>query len=351
MATLGKLTMGLMPLLPGLAALIYTPWHRADLGQQITGFVKRYAPPLIVAALVVGLIWAPLAIPAYLARNSENPFLLVDSFNVRSSADEPVSPVEYFEETLPLIEQVTTRALLVALAVAACYQIAVAFWNRRLFRSGLFMLSWFLLIFALTLVGARLSTLRYIMPLGVPAVIMFGGTVASLSTLGPRPLRWVIRVALAVGIVAWLVSFAAPFARADLTNPDDLDFSGTNWTEYQSGYLIADDAVRDAAAALNAIEPHPKPFYATWWLCHLMYFYADNAATCLDYSQPLKDLEPALQSLPPGNSAYVAMAGYQPFLNRVDGLCSEQIGQYDRVRIRNPLWDVSLWRVWWGDNC
>lgn len=351
LATLAKLTMGFMPALPGIAALIYTPWRRRNLGQQIVDFRKRYTPPLIMAAFVVGLIWAPLAIPAYLARNSDNPFVLVDAFNVRASAQEPASPTEYFDETLPLIEQVTTRALLVALVAATLYQLAAVFWNRRIFRSGVFVLGWFMLILGLTLVGARLSTLRYVMPLGVPAVLILGGAITSLADIRPRPLRWIVRPALVVAIAVWVIGFALPFAHTDLTDPDELDFSGTNWTEYQSGYLIADAAVRDAADALNAIQPHLKPLYATWWLCHLMYFYTDDPATCLDYSQPLKDLAPALQNLPPGQSAYVASAGYQPFLDRVDGLCSEQIGQYDRAHIRNPVWDVWVWRVWWGDGC
>ncbi len=351
LATLAKLTMGFLPLLPGIAALIYTSWHRQQIGQQIITFVKVYAPPLVIAAFVVGLIWAPLAIPAYFARNSDDPFLLVDSFNVRTSAQEPASPIEYFDETLPLIEQVATRALLLALVAAAVYQLVSVVWNRRTFRSGLFVLSWFLLILGLTLFGARLSTLRYVMPLGVPAVLILGGAAASLADIRPPALRWIVRPALAIVIAAWAIDFALPFLRTDLRNPDDLDFSSTNWTEYQSGYLIADDAVREAADALNAIQPHPKPLYATWWLCHLMYFYTDDPATCLDYSQPLKNLLPALESLPPGDSAYVASAGYQPFLDRVPGLCSEQIGQYDRVKIRNPVWDVWVWRVWWGDDC
>lgn len=349
LATLAKLTMGLMPLLPGIAALLYYPWRRGAVWPQMLQFIQTYAPPLVVATITVGLMWAPLAVPAFFARNSDEPFVLVDPFNVRSSADEPASPFQYLSETLPLVYEVTTRWLIFALVAAAIYMLLALAWDRPFARNSAYILAWFLLIAGLTLVGARLSTLRYVMPLGVPAVLLLAGAASSLWCVPVPYVRPLLRLALTVALVAWVVGFALPFIRTNLTDPDDLDFSSTNWTEYQSGYLIADDAVRDAAAALNAIEPHPKPVYATWWLCHLMYFYADDPLTCLDYSHPVGDLAPALEAeLGPDQVAYVASAGYQPFLSRIPGLCAEPIGVFDRPKIRSTAWDVSLWRVWWG---
>ena len=157
-----------------------------------------------------------------------------------------------------------------------------------------------------------------------------------------------LQLVLTAALVVWAVGFALPFIRTDLTDPDKLDFSSTNWTEYQSGYLIADDAVRDAAAALNAIEPHPKLVYATWWLCHLMYFYADDPMTCLDYSRPV-------QTSPPRSKRSWAGIGWPTSPLRrvpaVPGLHPRPLrgvdGVFDRPRSA-ALPGRQPWRVRWG---
>jgi hypothetical protein len=124
--TLAKLTMGLVPLLPALAALIYFPWrrvmaHRRDLGRAVLAWAQLYLAPLALAALIVALMWAPLAIPAYLARNSDRPFILVNDFNIRANADEEerIPPLDYARQVLFLVSEYTTVWALLCGLIAA----------------------------------------------------------------------------------------------------------------------------------------------------------------------------------------------------------------------------------------
>ncbi|NLX10578.1 MAG: hypothetical protein GXY36_13055 [Chloroflexi bacterium] len=351
MASLAKLTMGLLPLLPGMMGLIYYPWQRREsLRPQLWRWIETYFPPLLVAACVVALVWLPFLIPAYLARNSDDPFILVDSFNVRTSADDPQSPLSYIRETLPLMIQATSRGLLIAAGLALAYLLLASVRDRRLAQGVLLVLAWLLALLGLSLVAARLSTLRYVSPAAGP-LCMILALAASRLWDAPR-FRPIARRAVVAAAAAWLWLFAWPFIQTDLTAPEDLPFSGTNYTEYQSGYLSADDAVRAAAVTLNQAEPPAARTYANWWLCHLLYFYVDQQPVCLGYSTASADLQAGVAAdLEPGEIAYLALTGYQPFFQSIDGLCWEPVAQHDRANISREVWDVWVWRIWTGPTC
>jgi hypothetical protein len=352
LAIFSKLTMSLLPLLPVAAALIYFPWQRADLRAQFRRWLADYLPPLLVAAGVLALCWLPFLIPAFLARNSDEPFRLVDSFNLRSSGDDPASPRLYIETLLPLVRDVTGRAFLIAAGLAVLYGLVGGWrtYQHRRFKNTLFLAVWLLLFALLPVFTARLITLRYYMTSAGPLALILACTAAGLWTVSR--LRALVRAGVALGVGAWLILFALPFAYTDLTAPDKLNLSGTNHTEYQAGYLIGDEAVRAAAAALNRAEPPDAAQYATWWGCHLLYFYTDRPVECLGYGTPVGDLQQHVRDdLPPGEVAYLAVTGYSFFLDRIDGLCWEAVAEYKHPHINYDAWNVSIWRLWTGDPC
>ncbi|MBZ0310211.1 MAG: glycosyltransferase family 39 protein, partial [Anaerolineae bacterium] len=94
LAVMAKLTMGLLPLLPVLATVIFykspSPLMGEGLGvrTKIDSWTKTYLPPLTAAALTTLLLWLPILIPAARALNTEEPFKLVNAYNLRSNAEE-----------------------------------------------------------------------------------------------------------------------------------------------------------------------------------------------------------------------------------------------------------------------
>lgn len=341
LATLAKLTMGLLPLVPALVALLYYPWSRADLRPQMIRWLRAYVPPLLVAGVIVALMWAPLVIPAYFARNSDHPFKLVNPYNIRSNAEEPDSPDTYVGGLMPLAYQVTSRGLIAAAVVALVYLIVISWKKRNLF-NGLVVLIWFVGTIVLSFVAARLITLRYFMPAAGPiAMILALGMVEAWQV--PRG-RWLARGVIVAGLAAWLAVFALPFIHTDLTEPHELPFKGTNWTEYISGFLSADDGVRAGAATVEAL-PRDHTITATWYLCHMIFLYSDQDVECLTLDTPLDDLKKVVSDLPAGDTLYFAITGYKdpPFFQRIPGICWEPVAHHERPLIKRP---VDVWQLW-----
>ena len=162
LALLAKLTMGLLPLLPVMAVVIF----RARDGVEPRK-LRAYLLPLIVAAGVMALIWAPMLIPARIAQINGDPFLLVDAFNLRGSHPEPATPGEYVDKWLPLIIDVTGRGFLVVCVVAWIVQVLpVQSWRTR--SGAWYVFAWLALIALLPVVAARLITLRYFLAASGP---------------------------------------------------------------------------------------------------------------------------------------------------------------------------------------
>jgi 4-amino-4-deoxy-L-arabinose transferase-like glycosyltransferase len=403
LATLAKLTMGLLPLLPVVAVVIFRERDGAE-----SPTLRTYLLPLIVAAGVMALIWAPMLIPAGIAQTNGDPFLLVDSFNLRGSDPEPATPDQYITGWLPLITDVTSRGFLVACAVAWIGQV-LPVQSRRTQRGARYLFAWLALIVLLPVAAARLITLRYFMAASGPLVILVArgvvlvwrgdfiphplGGVNSLTVgagfqtcpgrvtdpplqknqpnaqdscdlSAPKPftgrgsgggvdirrlpalLTIATRLALLALIAAWLVTFALPFLWTEWHDPLDLPLHGTNRTEYISGSLSADDGVRAAAVTINQIEPG-APIYANWSLCHMLYFYLDREIECLSLDHPLRDLRNSLNRdlVQPDDMAYLALTGYKPFFETIQGVCWQEVASHDRPRIIRP---VGIWRFWRG---
>ena len=67
LSIMAKLTLGLLPVLPVAATLIYFPKVPGGLIEQGRWWLRHYFPPLALAAVIVVALWLPILIPAYQA--------------------------------------------------------------------------------------------------------------------------------------------------------------------------------------------------------------------------------------------------------------------------------------------
>ncbi len=348
LGSMAKLSMVLLPILPVSAALIFTPWRRAGWWSQFLKRLEEIAPPLIVAAGLVLILWSPMLVPAYLARHSDNPYVLVNDYNLRSNAKDDTgtySAEDYWKQVEPFVLDFTSPGLWIALRLAAVFLIVrVILVKRQEWRGTLYLFVWMAVVTGLVLSQARLVTARYMMPAAAPTALILGAALVGAWRLGHiRPLRLrsllsgAARIGSAAAVGAWLITFVVPFANDDLNEPLALkdDFHRTNYIENISGFLSADDVVRDGANILNNLNPAPQAIFATWNVCHLLYFYSEQPITCLRLDHLIDDLYDHLgHDVPPGEWVVLVIRGYKPFLDRLVSICSEEIAVLPSTRVR-----------------
>jgi 4-amino-4-deoxy-L-arabinose transferase-like glycosyltransferase len=85
LSTMAKLTMVTLPLLRVLACVLYFRSDRSTLLGTLQSWLYHYFRPLLAAALTILVLWLPVLIPAYLARNTPQQFSLIDPVNVAQS--------------------------------------------------------------------------------------------------------------------------------------------------------------------------------------------------------------------------------------------------------------------------
>ncbi len=172
LATMAKLTMVLLPLLPLGAALLWTNWHGG-----LRGWLRRYLPGLILAAGVVALLWAFVLIPAYFAQGTDMPFVLVDEFNVDRGAD--LSILGYLQQLIPALADFTAWPLLLACGVSLLGGLLLK--RRKAFvYLGLMLLA----LSVPMLAAARLVTARYFMPLSIVLALLLALGLRQIWILG-----------------------------------------------------------------------------------------------------------------------------------------------------------------------
>ncbi|HEX3052787.1 MAG TPA: glycosyltransferase family 39 protein [Aggregatilineaceae bacterium] len=352
LGAMAKLSMVLLPVLPLGAALIFYPWQRAGLWSQFLKRIEQVVSPLLLAAVIVVVLWLPMLIPAYFAKDSDNPYVLVNDYNLRSNAQDETggySAVKYWEEVKPLVLDFTSPGLWIALRLAMVFLIVRVVLIKRIeWRGTLYLFLWLAVVIGLVLSQARLVTARYMMPAAAPTTLILGAAAVGAwrlhgSTASKRFYR-LGRTAISIGarlgstaaVGAWLIGFVVPLANTSLNKPLALedDFHRTNYIENISGYLSADDVVREGADILNNLDPAPTYIYATWNVCHLLFFYSEQPITCL----PLDHFIPVLydyldHTVPPGEKAVLVVRGYKPFLERL-ALCDEKIADLSSTRVR-----------------
>ena len=354
LALMAKLSLALMALFPVCAALLLYPWDGGSWRSWIVRWSHAYLPPLIVAGIVGLLLWSPLLIPAYAARHSDAPFRLLDAHNIR--ADESASAVEkeqfttgrYLWQVLPLIDDFTSPGLLILMAAALGFWLGAAPYDPAQFRRGLLVALWLLLIAGPPLALATFLTTRYFVLAIAPATLALAHLIASLW--GRSIVRRLAAGAAIGAMIAWAITFAAPFLRTMMTDPARLNLTGGNWTEFLSGYISGDDATRAAARALNTLEPAAGHVYATDRICHLLLFYAEPRLTCLAKDTGARpDMARRFETeLAPCGFAYVVLRGYPPAIRDIPGTIWDLLGTFESQIIDRP---VTIWRVTWADRC
>jgi len=343
LATLAKLTLGLLPLLPVAAAILYAPPRRL---RDLRPWLSAYAPPLLIAAALVVVAWAPLAVPAFLARDTGEPFVLVNTFNVQAPHQKALALHAYTSESLALVRDFTAASWLAMAIGAPVAWVALARRDRRQLRGFALLGVWIALTVGLVLVSATLNSARYFVPASPPLALLIA---LGLAGLLERP-----GVARGVGLaclgaaLAWALAFAVPFIHRTWTSPFDLPLNGINYNEYLSGWITSDDAVRAVAGQLNELDPAPDTVYASFTLCELMHFYTDLSLTCLPQVATHDDLIGQLDArLAPGDATYIVVFDEDNALLDVPTLRADLVGWFERPRTNRPIW---VWRVWWADD-
>jgi hypothetical protein len=210
--------------------------------------------------------------------------------------------------------------------------------TRKYRRPLVLLVVWIIVIAVPVIMVARVRTARYLMPLATPLTLLLALALAHLWQS-----HRLARLAVMGVFAGWLLTFALPFAR---TAPDNLNFSGNNAFDFQSGFFLADDAVREAAAILN--QQSEIPVYATKEACHLLYFYGDGLdLRCLP-EDPVPDFgQQLLDELPPGERAYLVISWYHgPFHEGLDWLHAEEIPLENQPRFQNPGFEFRVWKIW-----
>ncbi|HML24449.1 MAG TPA: glycosyltransferase family 39 protein [Aggregatilinea sp.] len=339
LASLAKLTLALIPALPVLAALLYAPPHLVRSAQR---WLRTYMPPLVLAAAIVAIAWLPLLLPAYFARNSASPFVLVNSTNVRSSGQVAASVENYGREALSLVADFTSGPMLVAapLLIAAWMLLARA--DRVRSRAALFLATWMLVSVGLVIGAATLVSSRYFVPAAAPAVLLVACAAIALAER-PGVQRWAGAGAAAV-IVVWGVLFVGPFIRESWQNPHALPLRSTNYNEYLSGWISSDDAIRSVAQQIDHLDPPPSRIYASYTICDLLYFYSPQPVQCFAPMPPPDALrERVNEDLQPGETAY--FIAYVEDNVQVDppDVGADLVGWYERPHTNRPIW---VWQIW-----
>jgi 4-amino-4-deoxy-L-arabinose transferase-like glycosyltransferase len=344
-ATMAKMTVALVILLPALVAIDLFGWRRGDLSSQVGTCLRRYVGWLLVISLLFAFLWSPIVVPAYLASGSEAPFVFINTDNLIGEKGDSTRPTisrvaEYTSYLFPLIADFTSAGFLIAGIAAFFFGLLWRGIDGRRSRGVLILVQWIAVIAFPTWLLAAIKTARYFVPVLPPLCLLMALviTVAWRRTRRPIP----VRAGIVVASVAWLGFHTFPFLATALTDPYELPFSGMNYTENTAGFFQSDEAVRDAAAVLNEIAP--ERILATWSLCHLVFFHLDQTPVCLTKPGILTEFWNAVDELPEGESLYVAFADYRPFYEEFESIEYEVVASFDRKRIDRPVRVIRFFR-------
>ena len=342
LSTMAKLTLGLLPLLPVAATIVYFPVLRGGLIDKFRWWLRIYFPPLVLAAIVMIGLWLPILIPAYQAYGTAQQFALLDSMVIAPSGPNSNSPLAYATATLHDALEYVGAAFYVAVLVA----FGLLLINRKQIQNAFLLIFWIAATTFLTFGFAYIVAPRYILPAVVPVLVILG--VAAAQIWHSRRWRLGLRAGLVVAGGAWLVNFAVPFLSTGITNPTRLPLTGANYSYYLGGAFNADDTTIQAAHLLDnrdpliPLDPSVKVIYGDWVVCRLVYYYMQRPETCLlenIYKQQLAAW--SRTDLAPGESAYLIMVDTGPSPLGVEGLCATPFVKYTRT----GTFSLNVWRL------
>lgn len=186
------------------------------------------------------------------------------------------------------------------------------------------------------------------MPIAAPLAVMSGMLLSPEMPISAskvrafyirlfKGLRWMI--GLAFGL--WMILWAIPFVVGILTLPETLPFNESNWLEYQSGILTADEATVSAASVVNQLNTD-ESIYATWNLCHIIYFLIERDITCIPQYDTPGHIVRAIQSLAEGNTLLLLSSGYPPYYEEWDFVSYTVLAEYDHEIFSRPIQAIRI---------
>lgn len=332
-ATLAKLTMGLAPIIPVAATLLYDRLPVSGWCARLDAWRTRYTRGLaLVAAVMVGC-WLPLVLPAAAAYVRGDTFTLVNAANM-ADVRNPALLAE-LRAILPALTRYVSGGLLLA-AAAGLGALA-----RRRQRGDearahlLYLLIWLAASVLLPLLASRNLRTRYFMPVAAPLSIAAGCGIAALWHTRRRAPRLTAIVALAV----WVGGFALPFAITTVTEPQALALPPDDAAVYLGGNF-AGDAFREIAGLLDTLDPPAGHILADAPTCDALYFFTSRPVTCAaDIANPRELLDAPV--------SYVVLNGHEPQPDRL-GLVWELVAEFERPvleQLAGVTRTASLWRV------
>jgi len=404
LAVMAKMTMGLIVLLPLVAIVLER--HRLspsnlekpktssiairDAVSTTTSLIRRYAPNFILACVVGVAIWLPVLIPAAFMHDTQEHFILVNDTNIARGEDFLFKPIDYLTRIGPALLDYWTHGLTIGWVVALLFGLMwFPFINHRWSRGFLYITIAMSLAVLPSALIARVQTTRYLMPASVPIVLILAAVIVgvlmlpgqgrrfwqplaalgivvilawglSLVTLGIVLMigivclltgmgwgRWLWRPLGVVGIIGvlfWGVTHVRDFATRIMIDPHNYPFHAVNRTEFVVAFFLADDAVQSAAAKITELAPD-APLYATWNLCHMIYYYTDRTVNCLENDGPVAQLSTLVNHLPTNGYFLLTVTDYKPFWDKIDGAAYEEIAMYKRRIIDRPVYVMRIWRV------
>lgn len=331
-ATLAKLTMGPVPLLPFVTTIAYSAAHGPAGRAWWQAWWRRYRSGLALVIAIVALCWLPIVIPAALAHLRGDPFTLVNAANLADpTAPDPLAELQ---SAIPALARYTSAPLLAAAALAIGWLLWRSLRDRPTRPFAWALIAWTILVALFPPLASQNVRTRYFMPLAVPLSVALGWAIAALWNTRQR----VIRLSVAAGSAIWLAAFAIPFAATAVRAPHDLTLPRKDAAVYLGGNF-AGDAMRQAAALLETLDAS-APVLADRATCDMLYFFTARPVTCAaDIAHPLELLDAPL--------SYVILNGHEPQPEPL-GLVWELVATFERPRLHELAGvtrTVEVWRV------
>lgn len=331
-ATLAKLTMAPVPLLPFVTTIAYSAAHGPTGRAWWQAWRRRYASGLVLVIAIVALCWLPVVIPAALAHLRGDPFTLVNAANLTDPTDP--DPLAELHTAIPAIARYTSAPLLVAAILAVGWLLWRSGRDRPARAFAWSLIVWIALIALFPPLASQNVRSRYFMPLAVPLSVALGSAIAALWNTRQRVLRMSIAAAGAV----WLAAFAIPFAATSVRAPDDLSLPRKDAAVYLGGNF-AGDAMRQAAALVDTLDASALVL-ADRATCDMLYFFTTRPVTCAaDIAHPVELLDAPL--------SYVILNGHEPQPEQL-GLVWELVDTFERPLLQELAGvtrTVQIWRV------
>lgn len=335
LALMAKLTMGLMPLLPVTATVLFYAWPQGKMA-ALRGWMRRYLPSGLVAIAVMAACWFPILIPAVRVAGTDEAFVLVNDHNLRQ-LDESSTRLDEVGTVASEIAGFTSWALLVVSAAALIYLIG---FDSGTWRNAIFLLVWLALIVALPLIASNGIRSRYMMPTAMPLSVVVG--YAAWRMWDKR--QAVFKAAVLLSGAAWLVFFALPLNYNMWTDANNLPLRRSDVERYFSGNF-GGEAIQQAVTLLEQIRQPSEPIYASHGTCQALYFYTTLPVQCLnDFARP--------EELRHFQTSYLVYNGHEwmtkyqpdeiPFPADELGLKLELLDIFERTAIKR---NVRVWRV------